>query len=227
MTTPHHHTIGDLHFGAQVCTSDGVTVGTLHRLILDSAAGDVDALVVTEDGHFAGQSDNPDVIRVFPDAIVPVHLLVTVTPEVITLRIEASAVRGLRAYIHHQWVAGTAAGEVVRLAAGLAGAPTLPPVELFLNKRADQLEVERGENVMIGHDGDTYGTVRDVLIGEDNQVTGVVVHPHGFFTHDMLLPVRVLGRSDDLALFADVSRDDLVRLATEFGRDDAENARHG
>ena len=43
-------------------------------------------------------------------------------------------------------------------------------------------------------------------------VAGIVVHPVGFFKEDVLLQVRFLGRSDDLALFAHLTETDLEHL---------------
>jgi hypothetical protein len=40
------------------------------------------------------------------------------------------------------------------------------------------------------------------------------MRPAGFFKHDVVLPVRFLVRSDDMALFADLTEEDLGRLRT-------------
>ena len=78
-------------------------------------------------------------------------------------------------------------------------------------KRLDELEIRRGENVMLGHTGKRLGTVRDVVL-DGGELAGVVVHPVGFFKEDVLLQIRFLGRSDDLALFAHLSEADIARL---------------
>jgi sporulation protein YlmC with PRC-barrel domain len=83
------------------------------------------------------------------------------------------------------------------------------------HKRLDELEISRGENVMLGHTGKKLGTVRDVVLDE-GELAGVVIRPEGLFEglfkEDVLLQVRFLGRSDDLALFAHLTEADMARL---------------
>ena len=86
-----------------------------------------------------------------------------------------------------------------------------PPLVEEARKRLDELEISRGENVMLGHTGKKLGTVRDVVL-DDGELAGIVVHPVGFFKEDVLLQVRFLGRSDDLALFAHLTEADLEHL---------------
>ena len=81
------------------------------------------------------------------------------------------------------------------------------------HKRLDELEIHRGENVMLGHTGTKLGTVQDLVLDE-GELAGVVIRPEGFFaaSQDVLLQIRFLGRSDDLALFAHLTEADLARL---------------
>jgi uncharacterized protein YrrD len=65
---------------------------------------------------------------------------------------------------------------------------------------------------MIGHGGDKLGTVHDVLF-DDGELVGIVVRANGFFAHDMLVQVRFLDRSDDLALFLRMTPEDVRRLS--------------
>ena len=50
------------------------------------------------------------------------------------------------------------------------------------------------------------------MVLDEGELAGVVIHPAGFFKEDVLLQVRFLGRSDDLALFAHLNEADLARL---------------
>ena len=79
------------------------------------------------------------------------------------------------------------------------------------HKRLDEIEICRGENVMLGRSGKKLGTVRDLVLDE-GELAGVVIHPEGFFKEDVLLQIRFLGRSDDLALFAHLTEADIARL---------------
>src|SRR5206468_10021428 len=69
-------------------------------------------------------------------------------------------------------------------------------LEQFANKGPDELEIDGGENVMLGHTGRKLGTVKDVLF-EGDQLVGVVLQPEGWFKSDVVLPRRFLDRSDD------------------------------
>ena len=84
-------------------------------------------------------------------------------------------------------------------------------IEQVANKPAEQLEIDGGEHVMLGHSGKKLGTVRDVIF-DDGQLVGVVLRPEGFFTSEVILPRRFLDRSDDAALFANIEEADLERL---------------
>ena len=61
---------------------------------------------------------------------------------------------------------------------------------------------------MIGHTGQVLGTVQDVLL-DDGESVGIVVRPNGLFAHDVVVQVRFLDRSDDLALFLRMTPEDV------------------
>jgi len=91
-------------------------------------------------------------------------------------------------------------------------APAVPHwIEQVAVKSPDELEIDGGENVMLGHTGKKLGTVKDVLF-HDDQLVGVVLHPEGLLKQEVILPRRFLDRSDDLALFAKLSESDLDHL---------------
>jgi uncharacterized protein YrrD len=69
---------------------------------------------------------------------------------------------------------------------------------------------------MVGHGGDKLGTVQDVLF-DDGELVGIVVRPVGLFTHDVVVQVRFLDRSDDLALFVRMTAEDVAKLAEPGG----------
>jgi hypothetical protein len=53
--------------------------------------------------------------------------------------------------------------------------------------------------------------VKDVLF-DGEELVGVVMHPEGLLQHEVVMPRRFIGRSDDAALFARLSEDDLQHL---------------
>jgi uncharacterized protein YrrD len=93
-----------------------------------------------------------------------------------------------------------------------------PPVTETAAKADSEMEIEAGENIMLGHTGRKLGTVKDIIF-DGREFVGVVMHPVGFFTEDVILQVRFLERSDDAALFARLTEDD-VRHLQPFHPDD-------
>ena len=84
-------------------------------------------------------------------------------------------------------------------------------LEQVANKPDTELEIDGGENVMLGHTGRKLGTVQDVLF-DDDQLVGIVLKPEGFFRSEVILPRRFLNRSDDLALFVTIDEQELAKL---------------
>ena len=93
----------------------------------------------------------------------------------------------------------------------IGGGFGMPKVEEVANKPADQIEIERGENVMLGTTGRRLGRVEDVLF-DHGALKGVVIRPEGFFKRDVVLPMQFIERADDLALFAQLNETDIEQL---------------
>ncbi len=84
-------------------------------------------------------------------------------------------------------------------------------VQLSINKGKAEIEIDRGENVMLGTSGHRLGQVHDVLY-EQGELLGVVIKPDGFFRRDVVLPARFIERADDMALFARLEESDIEHL---------------
>jgi hypothetical protein len=139
-----------------------------------------------------------------------------VTPDGVRLSLDKRATRGLPPYLSYQYKA-LERGDGLRYAAALAGGalgvgPMFPLLQEIADKPEGEIEIRHGENVMIGHGGDKLGTVQDVLFDE-GELVGIVVRPTGFFAHDVVVQVRFLDRSDDLALFLRMTPEDVKRLS--------------
>jgi hypothetical protein len=102
-------------------------------------------------------------------------------------------------------------GDTLRVVAAQAGFGGYWPYSETAQKSADELEINHDENVMLGHTGKRLGRVRDVLY-DGRELVGVVIHPEGWWQRDVVLQVRFLERSDDLALFARLSERDIEHL---------------
>ena len=86
------------------------------------------------------------------------------------------------------------------------------PYNETMHEPAHELEVIKGENVCLRESGKVLGKIHDLVYDDDRELAGVVVHPEGFFPHDVLLQMRFLDRSEDDVLFAHISEEDLKHL---------------
>ena len=198
------------HFGAPVFTADAVHVGELHRLIVDEESLDPQTIVVKETRQFSGHHVAGAAL-IEDDVAVSLSDVRTAHHDRVDLSIDAAAVRQTAPYLSYRYapLTGRDAGRVVLAAIGQTA--YVPRLVEHARKKLNELEITPGENVMLDKTGRTLGTVRDVVF-DGGEVIGVVMHPAGFFTADVLLQVRFFGRSDDLALFAHLSGDNLQHL---------------
>jgi sporulation protein YlmC with PRC-barrel domain len=201
----------DFHLGVRVVASDGKDVGSLAHLLVDSAYG-LKAIVVRESGGFSGSWLSPGSLLVADEFIVPREAVKSVDHERVELSLSSAEARQLQPYLSYREKAESL-GEAAEDEAGVLGSgPEIPHwLEQVANKPATELEIDGGENVMLGRTGRKLGTVKDVLFDGD-QLVGVVLQPGGLFKHEVILPRRFLGRSDDAALFAELDETDIDKL---------------
>ncbi len=204
------------HLGASVHTSDGHHAGTLQRVVVDGESWDPHALIVRETEWFSGRVLAPGAGMMVAEVIVPLDAVDSITPGDVRLKLDKRATRALPPYLSYQYQP-IQPGEQWRYAAGMIGAPLgagpiFPRLDETANKAAGDIEIRHGENVMIGHEGDKLGTVQDILLDE-GELVGIVVRPVGFFRRDVVVQVRFLDRSDDMALFLRMTRADVEQLA--------------
>lgn len=199
------------NFGSEAFSSDGRRVGTVERVIVEEEGFDPLAIVVKEDARFAGKLLAPGSMYFQDELVVPLDNVRLASEQKVELSLTARQVRRLRPYLSYRFRPVDGAG-VGRVFVALATAGITPPnVDEVAAKGQDQIEIDVGENVMLGHTGKRLGQVREVLV-EDGEFVAIVVHPAGLFKHDVVVPVRFLDRSDDLALFVDATEDDIQRL---------------
>ena len=206
----------DLRLGASVHTSDGHHAGTLQRIVVDAESWDPRALIVRETNWFSGRTLAPGAGMMVAEVIVPLGAIADAGPDGIRLSLDKRETRALPPYLSYQYKP-LEHGDTLRFAAALAGGslgvgPMFPLLEEVADKPAGEIEIRHGENVMIGHGGDKLGTVQDVLFDE-GELVGIVVRATGFFAHDVVVQVRFLDRSDDMALFLRMTPEDVKRLS--------------
>jgi sporulation protein YlmC with PRC-barrel domain len=201
----------ELCFGSQVISRDGRQIGSLERLVVEEEGFDPHFIVVKESNQFAGRRFAPGSWYLQDEVIVPAANVVEASSERVALNLTAAEVRRLRPYLSYQYRAVDAAQLGRTFVALGTGGVAAPNVDEVAAKALDELEIANGENVMLGHTGRKLGDVREVLI-DDGELIGVVMHPSGFFQHAVLVPVRFLARSDDMALFVDATEEDIEKL---------------
>ena len=201
----------DFHLGAAVYASDGTHVGELEGTLVDTTGLELKALVVKEDGRFSGHFLRPGSMLLTDELVVPVDAVGSVSHDRVDLKLTAGRLRKLPPYLTHRFATPTPGEEIEQALDVLTATMAAPQVEESADKPASELEIDAGENVMLGHTGKKLGHVKDLLFDGD-ELVGVVILPEGFLREEVVLPRRFIGRSDDLALFAQLEPDDLEHL---------------
>lgn len=203
--------LSDFHLGADVVASDGRKVGTLVRIVVEEDGFDPRALVVKEEESFAGRLQAAESIFITDEVVIPIAAVESVEHDLVRLSMSVSDVRRQPPYLSHHFKPQTVSNAALEEAEILTGGIGIPNVEETAAKAKGQIEIDRGENVMLGKTGRRLGRVHDVLY-DQGELIGVVIQPDGFFKRDVVLPVRFIDRADDLALFARLDESDIEQL---------------
>jgi hypothetical protein len=179
-------------------------------LVIDRETWDLKEIIVKETEWFSGHVFSPGSGLLIDDVIVPLEAVASVTHDNVRLSATVAEVRRMPPYLTYGYAAAQP-GDTLRVIAAEAGLGTYWPYSETARKTDDELEINQGENVMLGHSGKLLGRVHDVLY-DGRELVGVVIHPDGLWQHDVVLQVRFLERSDDLALFAHLSDSDIEHL---------------
>ncbi len=202
----------DFNLGADVVASDGTKAGTLVSVLVEAEGFDPKALVVKDESSLTGRLLAAEKFFVTDEVVVPITSVASATHDVIRLSMSIDEVRRQPPYLSYRFKRLTAGEAVLEEVDFLGGGLGLPAnTEEVANKPADQIEIERDENVMLGNSGKRLGRVHDLLY-DNGELVGVVIQPDGFFKRDVVLPIRFVSRADDMALFAELTESDVERL---------------
>jgi uncharacterized protein YrrD len=203
--------VSDFHLGADVVAADGRKVGTLARVIVEAEGYDPHALVVKEAESFAGRLLAAESMFVTDEVVVPIAAVVSATHEQIKLSISARDVRHQKPYLSYHVKPLTASTALLEELTVVTGGVALPSYEETADKGQAEIEIDRGEKVMLGTTGRNLGHVHDILY-DQGEMIGVVVRPDGLLKQDVMLPIRFISRADDLSLFARLDQSDVDQL---------------
>jgi uncharacterized protein YrrD len=203
--------LSDFHLGADVIDRDGHKAGTLVSVIVDEKGFEPHALVVKDEATLAGRLLAGEKLFTTDEVVIPISAVESASHEGVRLSLSGADIRRQPMYLSYQREPMTVQEAAVEEGEFLTGGLGLPKAQEVANKPAGQIEIERGENVMVGETGRRLGTVQDVLF-DHGALMGVVIHPEGWFTRDVVLPIRFIERADDMALFAQLDESDVEQL---------------
>lgn len=201
----------DFRLGADVMASDGRKVGTLVRVVVEREGFDARALVVKQGESLAGRVRSDESMFVTDEVVIPIGAVESATHDVVQLSMSGPDVDRQPLYLSYRPKRLTVEEAALEDADVLTGAVAMPKYEETANKGKGEIEIDRGENVMLGTSGHRLGQVHDVLY-EQGELLGVVIKPDGFFRRDVVLPARFIERADDMALFAQLEESDIEHL---------------
>jgi sporulation protein YlmC with PRC-barrel domain len=203
--------VSDFRLGSDVVANDGQKAGSLVSVIVDEKGFVPRALVVKEEETLGGRLRAAESLFITDEVVIPIAAVDSATHDLVRLSMSAADVRRLPLYLSYRPKALTVEEAALEDADVLSGNIALPPEEEIANKAKGQIEIDRGENVMLGTTGHRLGRVQDVLF-DHGKLTGVVIRPDGFFTRDVVLPAEFIERADDMALFAHLDESDIEHL---------------
>jgi len=203
--------LSDFRLGAEVVDREGKNAGILVSVLVDQEGFDPKALVVKDETSLLGRLVAAERLLITDEVVIPISAVESATHSRVRLSLAGSDVRHQKPYISYRFKPESTGGTMLREAELLGGGLGVPDVEEVADKPQGELEIDRDENVMIGKTGRRLGKVHDLLL-HDGQLIGVVIRPEGMFTQDVVLPIRFLSRSDDMALFADIDEKNVERL---------------
>jgi sporulation protein YlmC with PRC-barrel domain len=203
--------LSDFRLGADVVDSDGHKAGTLVSVIVDEKGFDPRAIVVKDEVTLAGRIVAAEKLFTTDEVMIPVTAVDSATHDLIRLSMSGFDIRRQPLYLSYRREPLTAEDAVVEEGELLTGGLGLPKADEIANKPESEIEIDSGENVMLGTTGHRLGKVHDVLF-DHGKLVGVVIRPEGFFKRDVVLPIRFIERADDMALFAHLDESDIEQL---------------
>jgi sporulation protein YlmC with PRC-barrel domain len=203
--------VSDFRLGSDVLDSDGKKAGTLVSVIVDEKGFDPRALVVKEEESSGGRLRAGESLFITDEVVIPIAAVESATHDLVRLSMSSPDVRRQPLYLSYRPKPLSVEEAALEEADVLTGTIGLPPEQEIANKPAGQIEIDRGENVMLGTTGRRLGRVQDVLF-DGGKLSAVVIRPDGFFTRDVVLPAEFIERADDMALFAHLSESDIESL---------------
>lgn len=203
--------LSDFRLGAEVVASDGKKAGTLVSVLVDKDGFDPRAVVVKDDSSLVARLMAAERLFVTDEVVVPMASVESADHDVVRLSIPTAEVRRQQPYLGYRFKPLTGGEAALQEAETLTGGVGTPNVQEVANKPTGQIEIAQGENVMLGETGRRLGRIQELML-DKGELVGVVIRPDGWFTKDVILPIRFISRADDLALFASIGQPEIEKL---------------
>jgi sporulation protein YlmC with PRC-barrel domain len=203
--------LADFRLGSDVVDSDGDRAGTLVSVIVDENGFEPRALVVKDEATVASRLLAGEKLFTTDEVVIPITAVQSATREAVRLSMSGPDIRRQPLYLTYKREPMTVEEAALEEGEFLTGGLGLPKADEIANKPQGEIEIDRGENVMLGTTGRRLGRVDSVLF-DHGRLVAVVIRPEGFFKRDVVLPMSFINRADDMALFADLKESDIEQL---------------
>lgn len=203
--------LADFRLGSDVVDSDGNRAGTLVSVIVDGNGFEPRALVVKDEATVASRLLAGEKLFTTDEVVIPITAVQSATREAVRLSMSGPDIRRQPLYLTYKREPMTVEEAALEEGEFLTGGLGLPKADEIANKPQGEIEIDRGENVMLGRTGRRLGRVDSVLF-DHGRLVAVVIRPDGFFKRDVVLPMSFINRADDMALFADLKESDIEQL---------------
>src|SRR5579859_183625 len=209
--------LSDFRLGADVLASDGTKAGVLASVLVGQEGFGPQAIVIKDGRSLVGRLIAAEKLFITDELMIPISAVESATHDAIRLSLSTGDIRGQKPYLSYRFRSLSAGEAVLDEAETLTGGVGLTNTEEVANKPAGAIEIDDGENVMLGHTGRRLGRVKELLY-DTGVLVGVVITPEGFFKDEVVLPIRFISRADDMALFADLDELEIESLKPFNGR---------
>ena len=212
----------DLNTGADVYSSDGHKLGSLHRVVLRRSDLGVSHLVVDIGFLRSGHKLWEGGFGLDYDRVVSIDRVGNVTPDRVELLLTAAEFKDMPEYTAESFEAPQdltpdefdlpdVANRLQHLAAMIGSTSNVWVVER-LNRPIGSVDIKEGTDVWRQKPHEKLGDVRRLLLDDEGRLRAFVISRGFIFKQEVVLPVRYVSELLDEVVRVDIGDEDLRRL---------------
>jgi sporulation protein YlmC with PRC-barrel domain len=222
----------DLHIGASVLGSDEKRLGKLTRVVIGRTDATVSHLVIDPGLAESGNLLAPGGWEKPRERVLPIDLVVAVTPETITLTCDEPAFLSQPLFEHKEftdvepeqyadkpahWWSRYRVGELINLVSsswGLGAAPYVPPEKITYSMSPNAAEIGSETPVWRRDPHKRLGTVRDVIVDPQTEhVVAYVMERHSGLGGELVeLPITAIATIEDGEVYSALTDEQVAGL---------------